>query len=217
MTVKNLKPISIQTLKRLPDYLHYLQTINHKEVTSISSTTIANSLKLNEVQVRKDLAAVSMASGKPRTGFNINELIKGIESRLGYYSKDEAVIVGVGKLGQALFSYRGFQTYGLNIIAGFDSNPSLYNVTIEGKLILPMEKFVNLCQRMKIHIGIITVPANQAQSVCDLMLAGGIIAIWNFAPVNLRVPNGVFVKNENMSASLAMISQFLTEHFHDHD
>lgn len=217
MTVKNLKPISIQTLKRLPDYLHYLQTINHKEVTSISSTTIANSLKLNEVQVRKDLAAVSMASGKPRTGFNINELIKGIESRLGYDSKDEAVIVGVGKLGQALFSYRGFQTYGLNIIAGFDSNPSLYNVTIEGKLILPMEKFVNLCQRMKIHIGIITVPANQAQSVCDLMLAGGIIAIWNFAPVNLRVPNGVFVKNENMSASLAMISQFLTEHFHDHD
>lgn len=217
MTVKNLKPISIQTLKRLPDYLHYLQTINHKEVTSISATTIANSLKLNEVQVRKDLAAVSMASGKPRTGFNINELIKGIESRLGYDSKDEAVIVGVGKLGQALFPYRGFQTYGLNIIAGFDSNPSLYNVTIEGKLILPMEKFVNLCQRMKIYIGIITVPADQAQSVCDLMLAGGIIAIWNFAPVNLRVPNGVFVKNENMSASLAMISQFLTEHFHDHD
>lgn len=217
MTVKNLKPISIQTLKRLPDYLHYLQTINHKEVTSISATTIANSLKLNEVQVRKDLAAVSMASGKPRTGFNINELIKGIESRLGYDSKDEAVIVGVGKLGQALFSYRGFQTYGLNIIAGFDSNPSLYNVTIEGKLILPMEKFVNLCQRMKIYIGIITVPADQAQSVCDLMLAGGIIAIWNFAPVNLRVPNGIFVKNENMSASLAMISQFLTEHFHDHD
>ena len=217
MTVKNLKPISIQTLKRLPDYLHYLQTINHKEVTSISATTIANSLKLNEVQVRKDLAAVSMASGKPRTGFNINELIKGIESRLGYDSKDEAVIVGVGKLGQALFSYRGFQTYGLNIIAGFDSNPSLYNVTIEGKLILPMEKFVNLCQRMKIYIGIITVPADQAQSVCDLMLAGGIIAIWNFAPVNLRVPNGVFVKNENMSASLAMISQFLAEHFHNHD
>jgi len=217
VTVKNLKPISIQTLKRLPDYLHYLQTINHKEVTSISATTIANSLKLNEVQVRKDLAAVSMASGKPRTGFNINELIKGIESRLGYDSKDEAVIVGVGKLGQALFSYRGFQTYGFNIIAGFDSNPSLYNVTIEGKLILPMEKFVNLCQRMKIYIGIITVPADQAQSVCDLMLAGGIIAIWNFAPVNLRVPNGVFVKNENMSASLAMISQFLAEHFHDHD
>lgn len=217
MTVKNLKPISIQTLKRLPDYLHYLQTINHKEVTSISATTIANSLKLNEVQVRKDLAAVSMASGKPRTGFNINELIKGIESRLGYDSKDEAVIVGVGKLGQALFSYRGFQTYGFNIIAGFDSNPSLYNVTIEGKLILPMEKFVNLCQRMKIYIGIITVPADQAQSVCDLMLAGGIIAIWNFAPVNLRVPNGIFVKNENMSASLAMISQFLAEHFHNHD
>lgn len=217
MTVKNLKPISIQTLKRLPDYLHYLQTINHKEVTSISATTIANSLKLNEVQVRKDLAAVSMASGKPRTGFNINELIKGIESRLGYDSKDEAVIVGVGKLGQALFSYRGFQTYGFNIIAGFDSNPSLYNVTIEGKLILPMEKFVNLCQRMKIYIGIITVPADQAQSVCDLMLAGGIIAIWNFAPVNLRVPNGIFVKNENMSASLAMISQFLAEYFHNHD
>ncbi|HZW48946.1 MAG TPA: redox-sensing transcriptional repressor Rex [Bacillota bacterium] len=217
MAGKNRKPISIQTLKRLPNYLHYLQTLNNKEVTNISATTIANSLKLNEVQVRKDLAAVSMASGKPRTGFNINELIKGIESRLGYDSKDEAVIVGVGKLGQALFSYRGFQTYGLNIIAGFDSNPNLYNVTIEGKLILPMEKFVNLCQRMMIHIGIITVPADQAQSVCDLMLAGGIIAIWNFAPMNLRVPNGIFVKNENMSASLAMISQFLAEHFHESD
>ncbi|MCE5195661.1 MAG: redox-sensing transcriptional repressor Rex [Negativicutes bacterium] len=213
--MKNRKPISMQTLKRLPDYLHYLQTINHKEVTSISATMIANSLKLNEVQVRKDLAAVSMTGGKPRTGFNINELTKGIESRLGYDSKDEAVLVGVGKLGQALLTYPGFQTYGLNIVAGFDSNPNLHHMTIEGKLILPMGKFINLCQSRKIHIGIITVPADQAQSVCDLMLAGGIIAIWNFAPVNLKVPDGIFIKSENMSASLAMISQFLAEHLPD--
>jgi redox-sensing transcriptional repressor len=210
---KSSKPISVQTLRRLPDYLHYLQSLDLKTEKYISAVTIAESLRLHEVQVRKDLAAVSPNSGKPRAGFEIAQLIQGIENHLGYHSVDEAVLVGAGKLGQALLSYEGFRDAGLNIVAAFDTDPEVLHSSLDGKYVFPMDKLVNLCQRMKIHIGIITVPAANAQEVCDLLLEGGIMAIWNFAPVNLKVPEDVYVRNENMAASLAMISHYLKQRY----
>lgn len=210
---KENKTLSVQALRRLPDYLHYLKGQNPKKDQYISASTLAHALRLNEVQVRKDLAAVSPTSGKPRAGFEVTQLIQGIEDHLGYHSVDEAVLVGAGKLGQALLSYEGFRNAGLNIVAAFDSNPEMHHTSLDGKYVFPMDKLVNLCQRMKIHIGIITVPSTHAQEVCDLLIEGGILAIWNFAPVNLKVPSHVYVRNENMAASLAMISQHLKQQY----
>lgn len=212
---KSSKPISVQTLRRLPDYLHYLQSLDLNKEKYVSAATIATSLRLHEVQVRKDLAAVSPNSGKPRAGFEITQLIQGIENHLGYHSVDEAVLVGAGKLGQALLSYEGFREAGLNIVAAFDIDPAMHHTSLDGKYVFPMDKLVNLCQRMKIHIGIITVPAAHAQEVCDLLIEGGIMAIWNFAPVNLKVPDAVYLRNENMAASLAMISQNLKQRYRE--
>jgi len=212
---KSNKPISVQTLRRLPDYLHYLQGLDLNIEKYVSAATIAGSLRLHEVQVRKDLAAVSPNSGKPRAGFEITQLIQGIENHLGYHSVDEAVLVGAGKLGQALLSYEGFRDAGLNIVAAFDTDPEINHTSLDGKYVFPMDKLVNLCQRMKIHIGIITVPAANAQEVCNLLIQGGVLAIWNFAPVNLKVPEDVYLRNENMAASLAMISQYLKQRYRE--
>ena len=204
------KPISVQTLQRLPAYLHYLKELPEEADAKISAKALGNRLGYGEIQVRKDLASVS-DGGKPKIGYCVIELIHDIESFLGYDSVNDAVLVGAGKLGKALMSYEGFRANGLNIVAAFDSDLMKCGKDESGKQILPLEKMENLCRRMKIRIGIITVPAVQAQQVCDLLVNGGVEAIWNFAPTHLSVPEGVILKNENMAASLAVLSKHLSE------
>lgn len=207
------KSVSRQTLERLPLYLSYLKALPKDSPDNISATIIAGALKLNHVQVRKDLAAVS-SSGKPKIGYITEALIKEIEQFLGYDDTDDAVIVGAGKLGRALLDYDGFKGYGLNILAAFDIDESLVRTEANGKPVLPMDKLKDLCQRLKVHIGIITVPAKHAQEVCDILADCGILAIWNFAPVNLVVPGHILVQNENMASSLAILSNHLKEKFY---
>mgnify|MGYP001275585496 FL=1 len=209
---KKEKPyISIQSLHRMPYYLHYLKEAKKAGIEVIPATTIASDLKLNEVQVRKDLAAICTTKGKPKTGFIVGELIKNMEDFLGYNNTKDAVLVGAGSLGKALLSYSGFENYGLNIVAAFDIDKEKIRTRINDKEVLPMEEMENICRRLNIHIGIITVPVQYAQDVCDKLIASGILAIWNFAPVHLSTPEGILVRNENMAASLAILSHHLQE------
>lgn len=203
--------ISVQALKRMPYYLQYLIDAKESGKTAISAPTVANDMNLNEVQVRKDLAAMSTTKGKPKAGFAVDELIQNMESYLGYDNTVEAVLVGAGSLGTALLSYKGFDDYGLSIAAAFDSNEKLVGKTIGRAKVLPAEKISEMCRRMKIHIGIIAVPASEAQIVCDQLVAGGVLSIWNFAPKHLYAPDNILVHNENMAASLAMLSKHLKE------
>ncbi len=202
--------VSKQALRRMPAYLLYLEALNPTTVVSISATTIANELGLNEVQVRKDLAAASLSGGRPRTGFKVKELIRDIKSYLGYDDVYNAVIIGTGKLGQALLSYQGFAEYGLDIVAAFDTNPELIGQQFNRKPVYPPEKMPEICRSLKIQIGIITVPAEYAQDACDHLTESGIQAIWNFAPVLLTAPPEIIVQNENMAISLAILSQHLS-------
>jgi len=200
--------ISVQTLKRLPLYLNHLKTLDREKTKIISSPAIAKALGLNEVLVRKDLAAIK-SGGRPRTGYLLEKLITDLDTYLGYGNVNEAVLVGVGHLGRALMSYKGFDAYGLDIVVGFDTDETVIGSDIGGKKVLHLEKMVSLCERMHINIGIITVPAENAQEVCDRMIEGGILAIWNFAPVSLNVPEHILVHNENMASSLAVLSKHL--------
>ena len=206
-------PISIsrQALQRMPYYLQTLWAARDSGAEIISAPTVAAQLGLNEVQVRKDFASVSNTAGKPKTGFQTNELITAIESCLGYDNTNEAVLVGAGSLGRALLSYRGFEEYGLSIVAAFDVDPNLIGGEISGKQVLSTDKLAGAIHKMNIHIGIITVPASQAQGVCDFLVESGVLAIWNFAPVHLTTPDGILVQNENMAASLAVLSKHLSE------
>ncbi|MGB8451439.1 MAG: redox-sensing transcriptional repressor Rex [Anaerocolumna sp.] len=124
---------------------------------------------------------------------------------------DCAIIAGAGILGRALLSYEGFTKYGLDIIAAFDVDETIIDTTINGKKVLSSDKLKDLCSRMKVRIGIITVPAAEAQDICNQMVESGILAIWNFAPVILKVPDNVLVQNEDIAFSLAKLSKNLSK------
>ncbi len=204
-----MEEISKESLQRLPSYLRYLKQLHESNVTHVSSTNIAERLYLNPVSVRKDLAFVSVAGGKPKTGFKVVELIKEISSFLGYNNVKDAVIVGVGKLGSALIGYKGFDAYGLKIVACFDNNKAIQSTQSSDKPVFDIHKMPDLVNRLNVKIGIITVPSNSAQEVCDLMIESGIKAIWNFSPTQLVTPSNIAVKNEDMAASLAVLSKQL--------
>ena len=199
--------IPLKVLQRLPVYLPLLKEKKRDGQIYTASSAIAAELGLTEIQVRKDLATVSKR-GRPKVGYVIVDLIRDIEKALGYDNINDAVLVGAGKLGRALMDYQGFREYGVNIVAGFDISAK-ENETEGGKPVYPMDKLEDLCERMQIHMGIITVPAQAAQEACDRLIAAGVIAIWNFAPVHLVTPEDIYVKSENMAASLAVLSNYL--------
>lgn len=201
------KEISKAVLKRLPGYLSYLKSTQDGGSVYISATSLANALGMGEVQVRKDLAMVS-DGGRPKIGYLRERLIDDIEQFLGYDNTTDAVLIGAGKLGQALCGYSGFDAYGLNILAAFDTAPAAEK-TEEGTPICHMDQLQSFCKTNKVLMGIITVPANHAQAVCDQLIQCGIKAVWNFAPTHLDVPENILVQNENMATSLAVLSMHL--------
>lgn len=200
--------VSVNTLQRLPTYLNYLKSLD--DDGNISSTEIARALGLNDVQVRKDLSSVS-SGGRPKVGYNIRGLILDLKEFLGYNAVNDAVMVGCGNLGRALMSYRGFREYGLRIVAGFDVSDDIVGEEVSGKPVLPLSGLPQYCRDNGIRIGVITTPAQAAQKACDLLMEGGIKAVWNFAPAHITVGEGVLVQNENMACSLALLSKHLNE------
>lgn len=204
------KTVSRQTLQRLPIYLNYLKSLPGDCGEYISATAIADGLGLNDVQVRKDLAQIS-SGGRPKVGYNISALTLDIENYLGCGEENRAVLVGVGNLGRALVSYGGFAKYGLDIVAVFDADPRIVGESVNGKPVMGMDSLKAFCEKNSIRLGIISVPEQAAQTVCDSLIDGGVIGIWNFAPAHLSVPDSVLVQNENMASSLAVLSKHLSK------
>ena len=205
--MKKIKSLSRQALKRLPVYMSYLKSVDTQQVEYISSSTVAEALDMNDVQVRKDLAAVCKTAGIPKKGFVVRDLIGGISDFLGYSQGNDAILIGAGNLGMALMSYRGFDNYGINIVAAFDSRPEV----IDNKKVFDISRLDEICKKLNVKIGIITVPDTAAQKVCDLLVKSGILAIWNFAPTHIKAPEEILVQNENMASSLALLSNHLRE------
>ena len=207
------KKVSKSVLRRLPGYLAYLKNMPDNAPVNISATALANALGMGEVQVRKDLAMVS-DGGRPKIGYHRESLIDDIEQFLGYDNTTDAVLIGAGKLGQALMGYKGFDEYGLNILAAFDVNPKV-EVTEEGKSVYHISKLESYCRKHKVLMGIITVPGEHAQAAADQLIASGIKAIWSFAPAHLEVPPHILVQYENMATSFAVLSMHLQAQMKD--
>lgn len=182
------------------------------DIEYISATALASRLDLGEVQVRKDLASIS-DKGKPKVGYEVVTLIEELEKALGYNHESDAVIVGAGRLGKALLDFKGFAEYGFNILAGFDSNESVLGETEGGKPVYSIDKLEKVIDCARVKIGIITVPASYAQEICDRLVKSGIIAIWNFSPAHLNVPDGILVRNENMAVSLSLLVKHLKNRY----
>lgn len=195
------KPVSRKLLKRLPVYLNYLKNLP-EDSPNVSATAMARALELGDVQVRKDLAKIS--TGRRRTGRNRHQLMQDIEEYLNFAEETGTIVVGAGKLGRALLDYAGFEEAGFNVMAGFDIEPSI-DISEGGKPIYPVSRLEHFCKHYDVHIGVIAVPAESAQRVCDSLVSCGVRAIWNFAPIHLQVPDYVIVQSENLAVSLTSL------------
>ena len=189
--------IPSRAVKRLTLY-HYIindELAHGRKV--VSSSRIASLLKIDDSQVRKDIALCRI-TGKSNVGYGALELRKAIELLLGFREPKDAVIVGAGNLGSALGKFADFRDYGINVLALFDNDPLRVDTTVAGKTVFPLAKLADIAKRLKVEIAFLTVPGRSAQKTADVIVAAGFKYIWNFSPVIISVPEGVRVRTENL-------------------
>lgn len=208
--------IPIPTVKRFPSYLRILNQAKESGRKYISATNLADELGLNPIQVRKDISSTGI-EGKPKIGFDIDELMQYITHVLGWDNTSDALIVGAGNLGSAIARYDGFASYGLKIVAIFDKSTEKIGTTVGSFTVKSMESLNRFITENRISIAVITVPASQAQAVCDLLVKCGIRGIWNFAPKDLKVPDTVVVQRTDLATSFAVLSVKLRRRIEEND
>ncbi len=196
------KEISVQTIRRLPQYLRIFYNLHAYGRELVSSTALAEETQLLPIVIKKDLQAVG-APSKLRAGFKVAGTIAVIEKFLGWNNLNKAFLVGVGHLGAALLGFDGFKNHGLEIVAAFDTHPEKVGSEFHGVQVYHTAQLASVIEKQNLKIAILTVPASAAQGITDTLVAAGIKAIWNFAPVNLSVPSGVVVQKEDISSGLA--------------
>ncbi|MDO9154910.1 MAG: redox-sensing transcriptional repressor Rex [Paludibacter sp.] len=192
------------TLRRLPWYLAYAQLILKEGELHVSSTQIAKNIAVDASLVAKDLSYVQI-TGRTRVGYDVKELVHVLESFLGFTVSHKAFLFGVGSLGGSLMHDNGLKQFGLEIVAGFDVKYELSGTSINRIPIHHFDRFTELQKQTGVNIGILTVPVEKAQSVSEIMIEGGIQAIWNFTPYRIRVPEKVIVQNTSIYAHLAVM------------
>ncbi len=192
------------TLRRLPWYLAYLTTMRGQNVEYVSTTRIADDLNVAPSQIAKDLSFLRLR-GKTRIGYSVNELEDTLRQFLGFAERHNAVMAGVGSLGAALIADSGLQRYGLNIVAGIDTDSKLIGSEICGVPVYSPGSLPQLVKKLGITIGIVAVPVECAQEVSGLLIANGIKAIWNFTPTRLAAPESVVITNTSIYSHLAVM------------
>lgn len=204
------KNISMAVIKRLPKYYRYLGELMRNEVDRISSKELGEKIGFTASQIRQDLNCFG-DFGQQGYGYNVTELYNQIKSILGLDRGYKAALVGAGNIGQAVSNYSRFEDLGFRIDAIFDANPKLIGMKIKDVEIRDIDEMKPILESEKIDIGIICVPRKNAQNVADDLIKGGVRAIWNFAPVDLIVPNHVKVENVHLSESLMTLIYLLNE------
>jgi len=188
----------------LPWYLAFAKLVLKQGESYLSSTQIARNISVDASMVAKDLSYVKIA-GKTRVGYDVKELVAVLESFLGFTKSHKAFLFGVGSLGGALMHDNGLEQFGLEIMAGFDVKYELSGTSINHIPIHHIDRFVELQKQTGVNIGILTVPVDKAQMVSEVMVAGGIKAIWNFTPYRIVVPENIVVQNTSIYAHLAVM------------
>ncbi|MFP4369340.1 MAG: redox-sensing transcriptional repressor Rex [Candidatus Kapaibacterium sp.] len=208
--VKEINDIPVRTVKRLSRYLHYLRYLKEENVRNISSTFIGNELGLEATQVKKDIQYTGI-TGRPRTGYEVARLIDEIELVLNWQVKKKAILAGAGHLGSAMLGYEAFNRYGIDFLRAFDVDEKKIGKKIHGIEVMHIDEMSDFIRENEVKIGVLTVPAKNAQDTAMLMIEGGAKAIWNFVPYQLKVPEGIIVEHAQFSQSLAVLTQKLSK------
>jgi redox-sensing transcriptional repressor len=204
------KNISMAVIKRLPKYHRYLGDLMRNDIDRISSKELSETIGFTASQIRQDLNCFG-DFGQQGYGYNVNELYNQIRNILGLSKKYKTVIIGAGNIGQAVANYTSFRKLGFELQCIFDINPKLIGIKIRDIEIKDIDYLNEYLQQNHIDIGIICVPSNNAQKVCDVLVGNGVKGIWNFAPVDLIVPENVKVENVHLSDSLLTLTCLLND------
>jgi redox-sensing transcriptional repressor len=204
-----MKKISDSTISRLSKYYRTLGRLIEKRVKTVSSDEVAEIDGVTSAQVRKDLSFFG-TFGKRGLGYNTVDLQNNIATILGLYKKWNVALVGIGNIGRALVDYQEFKKQGFVIKLLLDSDEDKIGTIVGDLEIKPFARAVEYLEEEKIQIAIVAVPAKVAQGVVNSLTDAGVKAILNFAPLSLKVPKSVMIKNENMSIELEALSYFLT-------
>jgi redox-sensing transcriptional repressor len=205
MMATDNRGIPIPTIKRFPSYLRLLKGYRDEGMEMVSATMLADELGLKPIQVRKDISCTGI-EGKPKVGFTVVKLIDAIVHTLGWDNATDAVLIGAGHLGSALARYEGFESYGLKIVAAFDIDQQKWGAKLGDVPVYPLSHLQQYLEENHVNIGVIAVPAVQAQEVAEKLVACGILAIWNFAPKDLKLPPRVVVQRTDLATSFAVLS-----------
>ncbi|SNS84396.1 redox-sensing transcriptional repressor [Anaerovirgula multivorans] len=206
---KNHKDISMAVIRRLPKYHRYLKELLDREVYRISSKELSLMMGFTASQIRQDLNNFG-GFGQQGYGYNVEELYKEIQKILGLTTNYNTVIIGSGNLGQAIANYTNFQRFGFKLMALFDTNPKLIGMKIRDVPIFDIDELQEFIDENKIDIGIICTPKEFAQDIANKLTKAGVSAIWNFAPIDLKVPEDVIIENVHLSDSLFILSYLLS-------
>ncbi|MBR6485204.1 MAG: redox-sensing transcriptional repressor Rex [Lachnospiraceae bacterium] len=199
------KEISRAVISRLPRYYRYLGELNDEGVERISSQELSSLMKVTASQIRQDLNNFG-GFGQQGYGYNVKYLYDEIGSILGLDNKHNLILIGAGNLGQALANYVNFEKRGFIIKGIFDSNEKIHGKIIRGITVQPMEDIGNFMAENDIDIAILTIPKAGAVKVAEQLVSYGIRGIWNFAHIDLNVPDDIEVENVHLSESLMRLS-----------
>ena len=201
--------ISQAVIKRLPRYYRYLGELADEGVQRISSRELSELMHVTASQIRQDLNHFG-GFGQQGYGYNVRNLYDEIGKILGLDKNHKLVVIGAGHLGQALSNYVNFERRGFHILGIFDSNPALIGKKIRDVSVSPMEELEDFIKSREIDIAVLTIPKTSAVDVAKTLVKYNIKAIWNFAHVDLAVPDDVIVENVHLSESLMTLSYNLS-------
>ncbi len=207
---KNDPVIPRKTIYRLSIYLRCLARLRENGIGTVSSEALAQAAGVKPTQLRKDLAYFG-TFGTRGLGYDVADLSKKIADELGTSRLQPVILVGVGHLGLALLSYRGFGKEGFEIVAAFDADPRRQRDKKVRQPILGMNKLPDFVRENSVKMSILTVPAAAAQEVANQLVAAGIVGVLNFAPIPLSVPEEVMVSHVNLAIELENLSYFIRE------
>lgn len=197
-----------KTVYRLSLYYRALQRAKANGIDTVSSAALAKAAGVKPTQLRKDLTYFGQL-GTRGLGYNVDQLSSRLTEVLGTAHLQPVILVGAGNLGSALLKYPGFAKEGFEVVAAFDLEPSRGRARELGIPMLPMTKLQEFVRENFVKMAILTVPAHVAQVVANDMIEAGIMAILNFAPIILQVPDRVVVNNVDVAIELENLSYFI--------
>ena len=202
--------VSDAVVRRLPMYYRHLRDLEKAGVVRISSQELGERMNLTASQIRQEINCFG-GFGQQGYGYHVSNLKERIAEILGLRHDYHVIIVGAGNIGRAVANYAGFDKEGFHIQAMFDVSPALVGIDVHGVLVQPMEKLDIWLQSHQVDIAVLAVPRTHAQETADRLVAGGVRAIWNFAPVDLMLPEDVAINNVHLSDSLHILSYRMNE------